>query len=171
MINQEELPFMNEEIKQRLSARFGEAVSHFNEPYGMLTFEAMADQNLKVLNYLNDEMGFQFLTDLTAVHYPDQPERELAVVYMVQNIKTSMRVRMKVFVPIAKPDVFTASGIYSTANWLEREAYDFFGVNFVGHPNLIRIMNVPEMDYHPLRKEYALEDQTRTDKDDDMFGR
>lgn len=162
---------MNEEIKQRLTARFGDAVSHFSEPFGMLTFEATVDHNLKVLNYLNDEMGYHFLTDLTAVHYPDQPGRELAVVYMVQNIKTSMRVRMKVFVPIAKPDVFTASGIYSTANWLEREAYDFFGVNFVGHPNLIRIMNVPEMDYHPLRKEYALEDQTRKDKDDDMFGR
>jgi NADH-quinone oxidoreductase subunit C len=78
---------------------------------------------------------------------------------------------MKVFTEISKPDVFTATNIFSTANWLEREAYDFFGVNFVGHPNLIRIMNVPEMDYHPLRKEFPLEDQTRIDKDDDMFGR
>jgi NADH-quinone oxidoreductase subunit C len=66
---------------------------------------------------------------------------------------------------------FTAVNLFSTANWLEREAYDFFGVNFVGHPNLIRIMNVDEMDYFPLRKEYPVEDQTRIDKDDDMFGR
>jgi NADH-quinone oxidoreductase subunit C len=78
---------------------------------------------------------------------------------------------MKIYTPISKPDVFTAVNIFSTANWLEREAYDFFGVNFVGHPNLIRIMNVDEMDYFPLRKEYQLEDQTRVDKDDDMFGR
>lgn len=163
----------NEIIKQKLTDKFGELVYNFEEPYGMLTFEAKSDQNLKVLTFLNDdeEMNFKFLTDLTAVHYPEEKGRELAVVYMVQNIKTSVRIRMKVFVDIQKPDVFTASNLYSTANWLEREAYDFFGVNFVGHPNLIRIMNVDEMDYHPLRKEYALEEQTRTDKDDAMFGR
>jgi len=54
---------------------------------------------------------------------------------------------------------------------MERETYDFFGVNFVGHPNLIRILNVDEMDYFPMRKEFPLEDQTRIDKDDEMFGR
>jgi NADH-quinone oxidoreductase subunit C len=92
-------------------------------------------------------------------------------VYMLQNIRAGIRIRFKVYTDITKPDVFTATGIFETSNWLEREAYDFFGVNFVGHPNLIRIMNVEEMDYHPLRKEYPLEDQTRIDKDDDMFGR
>ena len=54
---------------------------------------------------------------------------------------------------------------------MERETYDFFGVNFVGHPNLKRILNVDEMDYFPMRKEFPLEDQTRIDKDDEMFGR
>jgi NADH-quinone oxidoreductase subunit C len=125
------------------------------------------------MTFLNDDadLEFTYLNDLTAVHYPDNKGKELAVVYMLQNIKKSIRIRLKVFTDIQKPDVFTASNLFSTANWLEREAYDFFGVNFVGHPNLIRIMNVDEMDYHPLRKEYALEEQTRTDKDDDMFGR
>jgi NADH-quinone oxidoreductase subunit C len=54
---------------------------------------------------------------------------------------------------------------------MERETYDFYGVNFIGHPNLKRILNVDEMDYFPLRKEFPLEDQTRADKDDEMFGR
>ena len=54
---------------------------------------------------------------------------------------------------------------------MERETYDFFGVNFIGHPNLIRILNVDEMNYFPLRKEYPLEDLQRDDKDDKMFGR
>lgn len=161
----------NDEIKQQLSTKFGSVVSGFEEPYGMLTFTCDTANNLKVLTYLHDDLGFHFLNDLTAVHYPDATDKELAVVYMLQNIKTGTRIRMKVFAPIAKPDVYTATGVYATANWLEREAYDFFGVNFVGHPNLIRIMNVEEMDYHPLRKEYALEDQSRTDKDDEMFGR
>jgi NADH-quinone oxidoreductase subunit C len=163
----------NEEIKQKLIDKFGELVYHFEEPYGMLTFETETNNNLKVMTFLNDDsdLEFTYLNDLSAVHYPDNKGKELAVVYMLQNIKKSIRIRLKVFTDIEKPDVFTASNLFSTANWLEREAYDFFGVNFVGHPNLIRIMNVDEMDYHPLRKEYALEEQTRTDKDDDMFGR
>ena len=67
--------------------------------------------------------------------------------------------------------VFSATALFATANWMERETYDFFGVQFLGHPNLKRILNVDEMDYFPLRKEFPLEDQTRVNKDDDMFGR
>lgn len=163
----------NEIVKNKLIEKFGEQVSNFSEPYGMLTFDASNDINLKLLTFLHDdpELEFTFLNDLTAVHYPDHKGKELAVVYLLQNIKASLRIRCKVYASIEKPDVYTATGVYSTANWLEREAYDFFGVNFVGHPNLIRIMNVDEMDYHPLRKEYPAEDQTRIDKDDAMFGR
>jgi NADH-quinone oxidoreductase subunit C len=163
----------NEFIQQKLTEKFGEAVSGFTEPYGLLTFESHKDLNLKILQYLFDEetLGFRFLTDLTAVHYPDQPGRELAVVYHLHNLTDNIRLRYKVFTSIAEPDVFTATSLYASANWMERESYDFFGVNFKGHPNLIRILNVDEMDYFPLRKEYPLEDQTRIDKDDEMFGR
>ena len=163
----------NEIIKQRLIEKFGEQVSAFSEPYGMLTFEAPKEMNLKVLNFLYDdaELKFRFLTDLQAVHYPDNKGRELAVVYHLHNLVDNLRIRFKVFTDINTPDVYTATGLFSGANWMERETYDFFGVNFVGHPNLKRILNVDEMDYFPLRKEYPLEDQTRIDKDDEMFGR
>jgi NADH-quinone oxidoreductase subunit C len=163
----------NDVIKQRLIAQFGDQVAGFDEPYGMLTFEAPKDLNLKVLNFLYDdpELSFRFLTDLTAVHYPAYQGRELAVVYHLHNLADNIRIRFKVFTDIKKPDVYTATGLFSSANWQEREAYDFYGVNFVGHPNLIRIQNVEEMDYFPQRKEYPLEDQTRIDKDDEMFGR
>jgi NADH-quinone oxidoreductase subunit C len=163
----------NEHVQQRLSEKFGAIVSNFEEPYGMLSFEVEKDQNLKVLQFLHDEadLNFQFLTDLCAVNYPDQAGRELAVVYHLHNLKDNLRIRFKVFAPVAQPDVFTATKLYSAANWMERETYDFFGVNFIGHPNLIRILNVDEMDYFPLRKEFPLEDQTRIDKDDQMFGR
>ena len=86
-------------------------------------------------------------------------------------MQDNVRVRFKIFTDINQPDVYTVTGLFSAANWLERETYDFFGVNFIGHPNLKRILNVEEMDYFPLRKEYPLEDQTRIDKDDQMFGR
>ncbi|HEX4877565.1 MAG TPA: NADH-quinone oxidoreductase subunit C [Chitinophagaceae bacterium] len=163
----------NEHIKQRLIEKFGEQVGTFEEPYGMLTFEAPKEMNLKVLNFLYDdsELKFRFLTDLTGVHYPANTGKELAVVYHLHNLEDNVRIRFKVFTDINTPDVYTATGLFSAANWMERESYDFFGVNFVGHPNLKRILNVDEMDYFPLRKEFPLEDQTRIDKDDEMFGR
>ena len=163
----------NDLIKQRLTEKFGDQVTNIEEPYGMLTFEVHKDLNLKVLQFLYDdeELKFRFLTDLTAVHYPAYKGRELAVVYHLHNLVDNCRIRFKVFADVNKPDVFSAVNIYSSANWQEREAYDFYGVNFVGHPNLIRIQNVEEMDYFPQRKEFPLEDQTRVDKDDEMFGR
>jgi NADH-quinone oxidoreductase subunit C len=163
----------NATIRERLIEKFGDQVSQFEEPYGLLTFESPKENNLKVLQFLFDdpELRFQFLTDLCAVHYPDQTGRELAVVYHLHNLVDNIRLRFKVFADIEKPDVFTATQLYSSANWMERETYDFYGVNFVGHPNLIRILNVDEMDYFPMRKQYPLEEQTRIDKDDAMFGR
>ena len=163
----------NEIIQAKLQEKFGEQVSNFSEPYGMLTFEVPSELNLKVLQFLYDDetLKFRFLTDLQAVHYPNQQDRELAVVYHLHNLVDNVRIRFKIYVPVSKPDVFTATQLYATANWMERETYDFFGVNFVGHPNLKRVLNVDEMDYFPLRKEFPLEDQTRIDKDDEMFGR
>ena len=155
----------NDFIKQRLVEKFGDAVTAFEEPYGMLTFEAPKELNLKVLQFLFDDeaLGFRFLTDLAAVHYPAYKGRELAVVYHLHNLVENCRIRFKVFTDINSPTVFSATALYATANWQEREAYDFYGVIFEGHPNLKRIQNVDEMDYFPQRKEFPLEDE--------MFGR
>ncbi len=163
----------NERIKERLTEKFGELVTNISEPYGMLTFEVPCDQNLKLLQFLHDdeELKFRFLTDLQAVHYPDLPGREIAVVYHLHNLVDNVRIRMKIFTSTEKPDVYTATRLFAAANWMERETYDFYGVNFIGHPNLKRILNVDEMTYFPMRKEFPLEDQTREDKDDEMFGR
>ena len=163
----------NEIIRSRLMEKFGEQLTGWEEPYGMLTFTSGKNMNLKVLQFLYDdaELDFRFMTDLCAVHYPNEEGKELAVVYHLHNLRENVRIRYKIFTGIEKPDVYTASALFSAANWMERETYDFFGVNFVGHPNLKRILNVEEMEYFPLRKEYPLEDQKRTDKDDEMFGR
>lgn len=163
----------NGTIKLKLTEKFGDLLTDWLEPYGMLTFTAPKDLNLKVLQFLYDdaELQFRFLTDLQAVHYPDKKGEELAVVYHLHNLVDNVRIRFKVFTDISKPDVFSATALYQSANFMERETYDFFGVNFTGHPNLIRILNVDDMDYFPMRKEFPLEDQTRIDKDDDMFGR
>ena len=154
----------NEIIRQKLIEKFGDELNLWEEPYGMLSFSSDKKLNLKVLQFLYDEpsLAFRFLTDLCAVHYPDNKGRELAVVYHLHNLNENVRLRYKVFTDIEKPDVFSATALFSAANWMERETYDFFGVNFIGHPNLKRILNVDEMEYFPLRKEYPLEDQKRT---------
>jgi NADH-quinone oxidoreductase subunit C len=98
-------------------------------------------------------------------------------VYLLHNLVDNVRIRFKVFTPINDAgaaytaDIYTATKLFEAANWLERETFDFFGIHFVGHPNLKRIMNVEEMDYYPMLKQYPLEDQSRVDKDDEMFGR
>ncbi|MCW3093848.1 MAG: NADH-quinone oxidoreductase subunit [Ferruginibacter sp.] len=167
------MPLTNELIQQKLIDQFGDQITEWTQPYGMLTFTAPKELNLKVLQFLYDdpELRFQFLTDLQAVHFPDRKGEELMVVYHLHNLTDNIRIRLKIYTDIATPDVYSATALYKSANFMERETYDFFGVNFVGHPNLIRILNVDEMDYFPLRKEFPLEDQSRTDKDDDMFGR
>ncbi|SEW28965.1 NADH-quinone oxidoreductase subunit C [Chitinophaga arvensicola] len=163
----------NERIQQRLTEKFGDVLTGFEEPFGLLTLTAQKDYNLKVMQFLFDdeELRFRFLTDITAVHYPERKNEELAVVYHLHNLQDNIRLRLKVFAPVAQPDVFTATKLYESANWMERETYDFFGINFVGHPNLIRVLNVDEMTYFPMRKEFPLEDSMRIDKDDEMFGR
>jgi NADH-quinone oxidoreductase subunit C len=167
------MPLTNELIQQKLTEKFGDSLVDWSEPYGMLTFTAPKDSNLKVLQFLFDDevLRFRFLTDLQAVHYPDRKGEELAVVYHLHNLADNVRIRFKVFTDIQHPDVYSATALYQAANFMERETYDFFGINFLGHPNLIRILNADEMDYFPMRKEFPLEDQTRTDKDDEMFGR
>lgn len=163
----------NEIVKNRLNEKFGEQLTHWEEPYGLLTFTMPASANIEVLKFVteDEQLGFKFMTDLTAVHYPDRKGEELCIVYHMHNMVERIRLRIKAYVPIEQPDIRTAVELYSAANWMERETYDYYGVNFVGHPDLRRILNVDEMDYFPMRKEYELEDPTRTDKDDEMFGR
>lgn len=128
-----------------------------------------AKQVLNILTFLHNEASFHFLADLTAVHYPEQ--NALCVVYHIYHIRKNVRLRLQAFVPIDNPCIDSVCSLFACANWMERETYDFFGIIFEGHPNLRRILNADEMDYFPLRKEYALEEQTRQDKDDAMFGR
>jgi NADH-quinone oxidoreductase subunit C len=112
-----------------------------------------------------------FLTDICGIHYPDHKEKELGVIYHLHNLQENFRIRIKSFFPKDNAEVDSITDLYSGANWMERETYDFYGITFKGHPDLRVILNMEELGYHPLLKEYALEDGTRTDKDDSMFGR
>ncbi len=160
-------------VLNEVQAHLGDALFASSEPYGMLTLEVQASAVPGLVSFLRDhaEIQMNFLTDLCGVHYPDQAGRELGVVYHLHSFVNNFRLRIKCFVPAENPVVPTLSELFGSANWQEREPYDFYGIRFEGHPNLTRILNVDEMDYFPMRKEYPLEDQTRTDKDDTYFGR
>lgn len=158
-------------IQDRLSEAFKGVELQWAEPWGMLECTIPADRNLEIATFLFQELSFQFLTDITGIHYPEQVGKELGTVTHLHNLKDNFRLRLKAFMPVATPDTHSLTSLFSGADWMERETYDFFGINFVGHPNLKRILNVEEMDYFPMRKEYQMEDPTRVDKDDEMFGR
>lgn len=163
----------NQEVAEALLEKFGEQVYDFDEPYGLLTLSTTREEIISVLEFLKNHKTYQisFLTDLTGVQYPDNTGKEFAVVYHLHSFIHNFRVRLKVFIPEADIHIPTATVLWDSANWMERETYDFYGILFDGHPNLTRILNIEEMDYFPMRKEYPLEDATREDKIDALFGR
>lgn len=163
----------NDIVLSSLKRRFPDAVLDHSEPHGMLTLETTREQIIPLLDFVKHDADLQvnFLTSLCGIHYPDNVGKELGVVYHLHSFRNNFRFRVKVFFPIDDPVVPTATTVWPAANWMERETYDFFGVLFTGHPNLKRILNVEDLDVFPLRKEYRLEDGTRTDKDDRFFGR
>jgi NADH-quinone oxidoreductase subunit C len=162
----------NQQVIQSLTSRFGERVSVPTEPFGLLTFETTVDTIHEVLRFLKEdnELKFNFLTDITAIHFPDQ-KLSIGVIYHLHSLHNNVRVRIKVFIDGSNPLIPTATTLWEGANWMERETYDFFGVIFEGHPNLVRILNVDEMTVFPMRREYSLEDPNRVDKKDYFFGR
>jgi NADH-quinone oxidoreductase subunit C len=163
----------NQQIAEDIVAKFGENAHSFEEPWGLLTLTTNRQNIISLLEYLkqHENFRFNFLTDLTGIHLPDNKGAEFGVIYHLHSLENNVRIRIKVFLSQDDIHIPTAITIWPTANWMERETYDFFGILFDGHPNLIRILNIEEMDYFPMRKEYALEDATREDKIDALFGR
>ncbi|WP_066835049.1 NADH-quinone oxidoreductase subunit C [Rufibacter ruber] len=163
----------NEQLIARLQEKFGDQVFDIQEPYGLVTVTTTRENIIPMLQALYDDevLQMQFLTTMCGMHFPDNKGQELGVVYHVHSLQNNIRLRIKIFFPEDDAVVPTATNLYATANWMEREAWDFYGIRFEGHPNLIRILNVEEMEVFPMRKEFPLEDQTREDKINTFFGR
>ena len=164
-------PERNQLVVSKLSNHFGNAILSQEMLADMLCITVQKDFIREVLEFLRNEndLQYNFLTTLCGMHYPEQDR--LGVVYHVQSFTNNHRIRIKTAVELANPKIPTITTIWPAANWMEREAYDFYGILFEGHPNLKRILNMDEMTAFPLRKDFPLEDQTREDKDDSMFGR
>jgi len=160
-------------IQNKLTSQFGNDFLSAEMVAEYPTFVVKKDSIAQVIKFLYEdkELAFQYLTTLAGIHYPDKQGQEFAVMYQLHNLPKNLRIRLKIFFSVNDLVVPSITSIFSGANWMERQEYDFFGIQFKGHPNLKRILNMDDMDYHPMRKEYALEDGTRKDKDDKMFGR
>lgn len=162
----------NEKLLKRIAEKFNQQVTLVGEPYGLLTVETGREQIIDLLTFLktDDALRFIFLTDITAIHYPEQ-EKQIGIIYHLHSLTTNTRIRIKVFLTDGDVHIPTATTVWEGANWMERETYDFFGVIFDGHPDLRRILNVDDMTAFPMRKEFPLEDPNRVDKKDYFFGR
>jgi len=160
-------------IQSKLMSQFGNDFLSAELVADYPTFIIKKDRIADVIRFLYDdtELAFQYLTTLATIHYPDNQGQEFAVMYQLHNLPKNYRIRLKIFFSVNDLTVPSITSVFSAANWMERQEYDFFGIQFKDHPNLKRILNMDDMDYHPMRKEYALEDATREDKDDKMFGR
>lgn len=163
----------NEELLQKVTAQFGEQMTDVAEPYGLLTFETTRQNIINVLSWLKNDPQLQFiyLTDITAIHYPEIAGKEIGVIYHLHSLVNNVRIRVKVYLADGDLNIPSATAIWNGANWMERETYDFFGINFTGHPDLRRILNVDDMTVFPMRREFPLEDPNRVDKQDYFFGR
>jgi NADH-quinone oxidoreductase subunit C len=113
---------------------------------------------LPVCTFLRDdpEYSFRFLVDVTAVDYKDKTPRFVMVYHLLSQERKS-RIRLKVPLEGENPEIETVTTIWPTANWHERETYDLFGISFLHHPDLRRILLPDSWDCHPLRKDYPLE--------------
>jgi NADH-quinone oxidoreductase subunit C len=163
----------NTEIQDKLMATFGSDVFNFQQEKDIFSFEINPEKNTAVILFLknNEDLRFHFLTDLCGIHYPDNDENhQFAIVYHLHNWYENKRIKIKAYLK-EKQGIKTISNIFLSSNWMERETWDFFGIDFVGHPQLKRILNMDEMISFPMRKEFPMEDSGRTDKDDRFFGR
>jgi NADH-quinone oxidoreductase subunit C len=144
-------------LVKRLRGRFGESVEGAFTFVGQLSVHVKADAIVEVCRALRDdpETPFDYLSDLTCVHWPERDETPYEVVYNLYSIPKNVRVRLKA--AAGEEGIESVAGVWPTANWMEREAFDMFGVTFKKHPDLRRLLLPKDWDGHPLRKDYPLE--------------
>lgn len=156
-----------------LKNSFGDAILGSEIAYDFPVFTVSREKIHDVLKFLKEDnaQNYHFLTTMCGLHYPENKGKELGVMYQLHNMPENRRIRLKTFFPENDPVIPTVTDLWATAGWMERQEFDFFGIKFKGHSDLRRILNMDDIDFFPMRKEFPLEDPTRDDKNDAMFGR
>ncbi|MEJ2469536.1 MAG: NADH-quinone oxidoreductase subunit C [Desulfuromonadales bacterium] len=147
-------------VVDKLKAKFGETVLESGEFRGETTVIVKKEDIVAVCTFLKYELGYNFLTDLCGVDYMGQSPRFM-VVYQLYNLGDHTRLRIKAPVEENDARIDTVSGVWATANWLEREAWDLMGIDFNNHPDRRRILLPDDWEGHPLRKDYPVQGPDR----------
>ncbi len=138
-----------------LRKEFGDAVTAPNEFRGDWCVDVSVDKLREVAVFLKTKMGYLMLSSMSGVdHYPDEPR--FRVVYMLTHMEKKNQFRFQVRIDGEDPVVPTLCGVWQVANWQEREVYDFFGIRFLDHPDLRRVLMAEDFEGFPLRKDYPL---------------
>ena len=145
----------------KLKEKFAASIIDVVEFRGEVTVTVAKDAIIEILSFLKQSLQFNQLTDLTAVDYLDKKEDRFMMVYQLMSIANKDRLRIKTPVSEVDCSIPTAIQVWKTANWLEREVYDLFGITFVRHPDLRRILMTDDWVGHPLRKDYPLQGPDR----------
>ncbi|MEJ2421669.1 MAG: NADH-quinone oxidoreductase subunit C [Acidobacteriota bacterium] len=159
------------DVTRALGEKFGGAVKGVANPCGEATVSVEKARLIDTLTWLHDDPAarMDYLSDLTAVHYPNN-EKKIEVVYHLYSIEKNHSLRVRV--PLDEGESCpTATGIWRTADWHEREVHDLMGVVFDGHPNLVTILLPEGWEDHPLRKEYPLGGAQEEEIRANAFGR
>lgn len=164
---------LHDKVKEALNSVIGENLLRSQIDYDFPVFILAKGSVHDALTFLKNDpsMQFGFLTTMCGIHFPENKGEEFALMYQLHSLEKNWRIRIKTFMGEKDVVMPTITDIWPTANWMERETFDFYGFRFTGHPDLRRILNMDEMNYHPLRKQYPLEDAGRDDKEDKYFGR
>jgi NADH-quinone oxidoreductase subunit C len=145
-------------LVRRLREKFADALTGAFTFLGQLSIHVRSESIVEVCRALRDdaEVPFDYLSDLTCVHWPEREDAPFEVVYNLYSIPKNERVRLKVAAG-EEESVESVTGVWPSANWLEREVFDLFGVRFHNHPDLRRLLLPTDWEGHPLRKDYPLE--------------
>jgi NADH-quinone oxidoreductase subunit C len=152
---------MEEKIREFIKTHFGGAVIEEDYFRNQLSIYIFKEFLFDLCRALRDEpdLQFNFLSDICSLDWLGDPkvsDGRFEVIYNLFSIKNSYRLLLKIRLPADKPDIDSLTSLWHTADWLEREVYDLMGINFVGHPNLCKIVTADELDGFPLRKDYPL---------------
>jgi NADH-quinone oxidoreductase subunit C len=150
----------NNRAVQKLKEKFANSLIDVKEFRGEVTVTVRKEDIVAVCRFLKTDLSYNMLTDVTAVDYPGSDQRFM-MVYNLYSIPNKDRLRIKAPVEESACSIDTLSGLWNSANWLEREVYDLFGINFIGHPDLRRILMTDDWVGHPLRKDYPLQGPDR----------
>jgi len=156
---------MEEKIKEFLLEKFGEAITAESEFREQLSLVINKDSLFDICSSLknNTDLDFNFLIDICAIDWLGQNEEadgRFEVFYNLYSLKNKFPLFIRIKLTAGEPEIDSLCSLWQSANWLEREVYDMFGIEFIGHPNLVKIVTPDELKGHPLRKDFSLTYET-----------